>query len=335
MRERITLAHGNGGRLTRQLIDGIFHPAFGEHLQTHVDAASMPDPPADEEWLMTTDSYTVDPIVFPGGNIGSLAVHGTVNDLAVAGATPRFMTLNVIMEEGLEIKLLREIVSSIGITARDCGVRILGGDTKVVSSGQGGGLYLVTTGIGHRKRCRQTMDVRNIHPGDRLLSSGSLGDHGAAILLARQQFGLSGALRSDATSVLPVSQRLMQYPTLRFMRDPTRGGLASVAHDIARGRSLRVCLWEHKIPINPAVQSICDILGFEPLHLASEGRVIAVLSAADADLALKDLRSIGYAQAEVIGEIVNSSEADVVLQTRLGGYRRLRELEDDPLPRIC
>ena len=335
MNKRITLAHGNGGRLTRQIIDAIFYPAFGAQLDTRLDAASMTIPSEDMEWLITTDSFTVDPLVFPGGDIGSLAVHGTVNDLAVAGAQPRFMTLNVIMEEGLDMDLLKQIALSIGETARHSGISILAGDTKVVRRGQGGGLYLATTGVGQRPRSQNNLSCQHIVPGDRLLASGTLGDHGAAIMLAREQFGLSGTLRSDAASVLPVTQCLLRQASLRFMRDPTRGGLASVAHDVARGCGYAVRLWENRLPVAPTVRSVCDMLGYEPLHLASEGRVIAVLSEEAAAEAVKALHDTGYTEAAVIGEVTDQAGSDVILSTLLGGERRLAELEDDPLPRIC
>jgi hydrogenase expression/formation protein HypE len=288
---------------------------------------------AGPDWLITTDGFTVEPLEFPGGDIGSLAVHGTVNDLAVSGAQPRFLSLNVFIEEGLEIAVLQRITHSIARACAETGVRILAGDTKVVRRGQGGGLYLATTGVGQRLPGPR-LGLDQIRPGDQVVVSGTLGDHGAAVMLAREQFGLSGHLRSDAACVLPVTTLLLRHPGLRFMRDPTRGGLATVAHDIAGTTAATVRLFEAQLPIRPTVASVCEILGYDPLYLASEGRVVAVLSPSEADAAVAALQEAGFAEARVIGQI-EPGAARVVLQTALGGARILPELEDDPLPRIC
>jgi hydrogenase expression/formation protein HypE len=330
---RVSLAHGNGGRLMRELIDGVFAPAFGASLDTHVDAATLPLGVAGPEWLITTDGFTVEPLEFPGGNIGSLAVHGTVNDLAVSGAQPRFMSLNMFIEEGLEFGVLQRIARSMGRASSEAGVRLLAGDTKVVRRGQGGGLYLATTGIGQRLPGPQ-LGLDRIRPGDQIIVSGTLGDHGAAVMLAREQFGLSGELLSDAASVLPVTAILMRHAGLRFMRDPTRGGVATVAHDIAVATGANVRLTAAQLPIRPPVASVCEILGFDPLYLASEGRVVAVIAPDQSALALAALHAGGFSEARIIGSI-EPGAARVVLVTALGGERLLPELEDDPLPRIC
>jgi hydrogenase expression/formation protein HypE len=261
-----------------------------------------------------------------------LAVHGTVNDLAVSGAVPRYMTLNVVLEEGLEIALLRRVIDALASAARDSGVAVVAGDTKVVGRGDCDGIYLATTGVGFRPRgVRFALD--QIRAGDRLLVSGPIGDHGAAVMLARQEFGLRGDLKSDAASVLPQAQALMTVPHLRFMRDPTRGGLATVAHEIARATGLAVRLSEACIPIDDAVQSVCELLGFDPLYLACEGRVVAVVGPESAETALATLRRVAP-QAALIGE-VSAGAPQVILATAFGGQRSLDELEDDPLPRIC
>ena len=330
---RVSLAHGNGGRLMRELIDGVFARALGSTLDTHVDAARLPLEAGDGGWFITTDGFTVEPLEFPGGDIGSLAVHGTINDLAVAGAEPRFLSLNVFIEEGLEIATLERISRSIARACEASGVRILAGDTKVVRRGQGGGLYLATTGIGWRRPGVQ-LGLGLIQPGDRLLVSGTLGDHGTAVMLAREQFGLSGQLASDAASVLPVTQILLQNPGLRFMRDPTRGGVATVAHDITQAAGAAVRLFEDRLPVRQEVQGVCEILGYDPYYLASEGRVVAVVSPDTAAAAVSALHSGGFPDAEVIGAI-DPGTPRVILQTPLGGERILPELEDDPLPRIC
>lgn len=331
--ERVTLAHGNGGRLMRELIDGLFCRILGGSINTHVDAATLPLGLTDSDWMITTDGFTVEPLEFPGGNIGSLAVHGTVNDLAVSGASPRYLSLNVFIEEGLEMAVLERITRSIASSCAEAGVSILAGDTKVVRRGQGGGLYLATTGIGLRTM-KSPLGLDLIERGDHVIVSGTVGDHGAAVMLAREQFGLSGSLQSDAACVLPVTTILQRVPGLRFMRDPTRGGLATVAHDIAAATGAGVRLYEEKIPILPPVASVCEILGYDPLYLASEGRVVAVLSPDSSAAAVIALQAAGFRDARVIG-VVEPLDKLVVLQTSLGGERILPELEDDPLPRIC
>lgn len=331
--ERISLAHGNGGRLMRELIDGLFARILGESLDTRVDAARLTLATSGSDWMITTDGFTVEPLEFPGGDIGSLAVHGTVNDLAVSGATPRYLSLNVFIEEGLEMAVLERITRSIARSCAEAGVSILAGDTKVVRRGQGGGLYLATTGIGVRTT-KSPLGLDRIQPGDHLVVSGTVGDHGAAVILAREEFNLSGTLRSDAASVLPVTQILLQIPGLRFMRDPTRGGLATVAHDIAAATGAGVRLYEEKIPVLAPVASVCEILGYDPLYLASEGRVVAVLSPDASQAAVEALQAAGFADARTIG-VVEDLDKLAVLQTPLGGERILPELEEDPLPRIC
>jgi hydrogenase expression/formation protein HypE len=318
--------------MMRELIGEIFASALGNPLlDINADAVALPLV-ADEELVVTTDGFTVQPIEFPGGNIGSLAVHGTVNDLAVSGAVPRFMTLSVILEEGLEIALLRRVVDALATSAGDCGVSVVAGDTKVVGRGDCDGIYITTTGIGFRPR-GSPLGLDQVRIGDRLLLSGSVGDHGAAVMLARQNFGMRGDLKSDAASVLPQAQSLLSVPGLRFMRDPTRGGLATVCHEIARAARLTVQLSESAIPVDTAVQSVCELLGFDPLYLACEGRLLAVVAPEMAEEALSALRQVS-AGAALIGELRGGS-AQVILDTAFGGQRMIDELEDDPLPRIC
>src|SRR5580658_1998156 len=297
----ISLAHGNGGLMMRELIEGLFVPALANpRLDTSADAVALPVP-ADQELVVTTDGFTVQPLEFPGGNIGSLAVHGTVNDLAVSGAVPRFMTLSAFLEEGLEIALLRRVIDALAVAALNCQIAVVAGDTKVVGRGDCDGIYLATTGIGFRPSGAR-LGLDRVRAGDRILVSGPIGDHGAAVMLARQEFGLRGSLQSDAASVLPQTQTLMRVPGLRFMRDPTRGGLATVAHEIARATRLTVQLSETRIPVNDAVQSVCELLGFDPLYLACEGRLVAVVAPENAEAALVALRAVAP-QAALIGEI--------------------------------
>ncbi len=332
----ITLAHGNGGRYMRELIDNLFvHYLQNPSLDTTVDAARLPVDlmDGDLELMATTDGFTVEPLEFPGGNIGSLAVHGTVNDLAVSGATPIYLTLNAFIEEGLDVSLLERIVAGMAEACRDCGVRIVAGDTKVVRRGQGGGIYLATTGIGVRPSTVR-LGLELAQPGDKILVSGSVGDHGTAVMLAREQFGLKGDLQSDAASVFPITQALLAIPGLRFMRDPTRGGIATVAHEIARVTTSTIRLFESAIPVKRPVRAVCEMLGYDPYYLACEGRVVAILAPESSAAALSLLRGNGNKDAAIIGEVM-AGPARVVLETRLGGERILEELEDDPLPRIC
>ncbi|MDD5036870.1 MAG: hydrogenase expression/formation protein HypE [Methylococcaceae bacterium] len=331
--EFITLAHGNGGRYMRELIDGMFEYYLGNDcLDTRVDAAYLPLDLNGFELMATTDGFTVEPLEFPGGNIGSLAIHGTVNDLAVSGATPLYLTLNAFIEEGLPLALLERVLMAMAQACRDCGVRVAAGDTKVLRRGQGGGIYLATTGIGLRPQGLR-LGLDRVQPGDCLLVSGPVGDHGTAVMLAREQFGLSGDLQSDAASVQPITQALLEIPGLRFMRDPTRGGVATVAHEIARAASATVRLRESCLPVREPVRAVCEMLGYDPYYLACEGRVVAVIAPDQADAALARLKTF-CRDAGIIGEI-QTGPARVVLETRLGGERILEELEDDPLPRIC
>ncbi len=331
MDETITLAHGNGGRKMRALIERVFATQLG-NLDTQADAAPISLPPG--EIVVTTDGFTVQPVKFPGGNIGSLAVHGTVNDLAVSGATPLYITLAAFIEEGFSIALLKELVASLGAAARDAGVRVVAGDTKVLPRGQGGGVYFALTGIGVRAAgCK--LGIGQIRAGDKILVSGPVGDHGIAVMLAREDYGLRGDVRSDAASVLKLTQALLPLPGLRFMRDATRGGLATVAHEIALGAGLGLTLEEEVIPVREGTQIVCAMLGYDPLYLACEGRVVAVLADEDAEAALTAWRELPEGElAAVIGE-VQSAPGKVNLHTRIGGTRILPELEDDALPRIC
>jgi hydrogenase expression/formation protein HypE len=301
-------------------------------LDTRADA--VPLALTDGEVMFTTDGFTVQPLEFPGGNIGTLAIHGTTNDLAVAGAEPLYLSLNAFIEEGMQIARLEHIVATLAETAHAVGVRVVAGDTKVLPRGEGSGLYLATTGVGVRTAgVRLGLDC--IQAGDRILVSGPVGDHGIAVLLAREQFGLRGDLKSDAASVLPLTRAALNVEGLHFMRDPTRGGLATVCHEISQATGLGVRLQHTEIPIRDSVQSVCDMLGYDPLYLACEGRVVAVVAEAHAEDLLTHWRCLSDgADAALIGR-VEEQAAQVLLVTELGGERMLDELEDDPLPRIC
>ena len=329
----ITLAHGNGGRYMRELIEEVFarHLA-NDNLDIQADAVTIS---LDEgEVVFTTDGFTVQPLEFPGGDIGSLAVHGTVNDLAVVGAVPKYLSLNAFIEEGLEIAQLERIIASLASAAREIGVEVVAGDTKVLRRGEGGGLYLATTGIGIKDK-NLKLGLDQIRDGDVILVSGSVGDHGISVLLAREQFGLRGDLQSDSACVLPLTQALTGLSGLRFMRDPTRGGLATVSHELQRATGMGIRIRQANIPIKDPVQSVCDMLGYDPLYLACEGRVGAIVAPDQAQEALALWRALpDGGEAAIIGE-VDAGLSHVVLHTDLGGERFLEELEDDPLPRIC
>jgi len=334
----IGLAHGNGGRYMRELIADVFarhlvEPGKEKTLDVSLDAAPIGLPDEGEPY-MSTDGFIVKPLEFPGGDIGSLAVHGTVNDLAVSGARPLYLTLNAFIEEGLEIACLDRIVQSLAAAARACGVQVVAGDTKVLPRGEGGGLYLATTGIGMRpKSC--DLGLHRIRPGDQVLVSGPVGDHGIAVMLAREDFDIRGDVRSDNAPVIDLAELAMRFDGLRFMRDPTRAGLAGVAYEIAQHAGVTVRLHESKIPVRDSVRMVCEMLGYDPYYLACEGRVVAVVSAEQADDVLGNWQSISAGEgAGIIGQIKQGA-SHVVLETEISGERILDDLEEDPLPRIC
>jgi hydrogenase expression/formation protein HypE len=330
--DRISLAHGNGGRFMRELIEQIFARHLSDsNLDVQADAA-----PIDlngGEVMITTDGFTVQPLEFPGGDIGSLAVHGTTNDLAVAGARPLYLTLNAFIEEGLAIEVLDRIVASLAKAAREAGVQVKAGDTKVLRRGEGGGLYLATTGVGVRIPGIKP-SIHRIEDGDVAIVSGTVGDHGTAVMLAREDFGLRGDVVSDAGPVMELTEALMAFDGLRFMRDPTRGGIASIANEIVQASGLGVRL-ESTIPVKDPVQSVCEMLGYDPYYLACEGRVFAVLAPEQADEALATWRALPGGRHAARAGRISAADKRVILETPLGGERFLEELEDDPLPRIC
>lgn len=257
-----------------------------------------------------------------------------MNDLAVSGATPLYLTLNAFIEEGFEIASLERIIASLAQAAREANVVVVAGDTKVARRGEGGGIYLATTGIGLRPPSLK-LGLDKVRAGDAILVSGPVGDHGIAVLLAREQFWLSGSLLSDAASVYPLAQTLVAMEGLRFMRDPTRGGIATVMHEICRATNLQIILNQQAIPVREQVSSVCEMLGYAPMFLACEGRVVAVVESSQAVLALARWRAMPQGNEAAIIGYVSEGRAHVVLETELGGRRILEELEDDPLPRIC
>jgi len=334
--EVVTLAHGAGGKASAALIDAVFVEAFsGEGRGPLADAATLTL--ADGRQLaFTTDSFVVQPRHFPGGSIGHLAVHGTVNDLAVSGARPMWLSAAFVIEEGFAIAELHEIAAHMAEAAALAGVTLVTGDTKVVGKGAADGLYITTAGVGVMHP-HADLGAHNVRPGDVVLLSGNMADHGMAVMLARGDLMLDADIRSDTASLAGLVDALLAAaPSTRWMRDPTRGGVATVCNELARDSNLGVVLDEALLPIAPAVVGACDLLGIDPLYVANEGKLVAVVAADEADAALAAMRShpLG-ADAARIGEIVAEPQAIVVLLTSFGGTRIVDMLVGDPLPRIC
>ena len=333
--ERILLAHGEGARLTRRLIRDVLLDAFdNEFLRPMADAAVLPR--IDGQVVMTTDSYVVSPLFFPGGDIGRLAVHGTVNDLVVCGAEPMYLSLGLIVEEGLPLETFSRVVHSIRESAQACRVQVVTGDTKVVPRGASDGLFVNTTGIG---RLRPGIDLgfRRVRPGDRVLLSGTIGDHGIAILSAREGLDLGSSVQSDTAAIYDLVRTLFDGAIdVRFMRDPTRGGVSAALHELAEAAGLSVVLDEASLPLSEPVRGACEILGLDPLYIANEGKLLAIVPADEAGAALACLRRhpLGAAAA-LIGEIRADSSPQVLVRGSLGSLRVLDEPSGAPLPRIC
>jgi hydrogenase expression/formation protein HypE len=334
--ERITMAHGAGGKATQSLIEGLFVPALGgTTLSQMSDAGELAVDGV--ELALTTDSYVVRPLRFPGGSIGDLAVNGTVNDLAVAGARALALSLALVLEEGLAAAELRAEVDAIARAARTAGVEVVAGDTKVVERGHADGMYICTTGLGKRDP-RASLAPTNIRPGDRILLSGSVGEHGMAIMLARGEFELDAAIVSDTTSLWPAADALLDAAGsgLRCMRDATRGGVASVLNELARCSSVAMLIREATIPVHRAVAGAAEILGIDPLYVANEGKLVAFVAPDAVDEALAALRAVpGCEQAAEIGEVRTEPPGMVLMETSFGGRRVIDQLVGDPLPRIC
>jgi hydrogenase expression/formation protein HypE len=274
---------------------------------------------------------------FPGGSIGELAVNGTVNDLAVAGAQPVALTLSLVLEEGLPADQLRAEVEAIAVAAAAARVEIIAGDTKVVERGHADGMYICTTGVGRRDR-RARLSPAALRPGDRILLSGSIGEHGTAIMLARDEFELDASIESDTRSLWPAVDALLEAagPELRCLRDATRGGVASVLNELARASSVAMIVHESRIPVQPEVAGAAEILGIDPMYVANEGKLVAFVAEAAADQALRALRDVaGCEQAAEIGEVRTEPPGMVLVQTSFGGRRVMDQLVGDPLPRIC
>ena len=339
--DRVVLGHGSGGLLSAELLQRIFLPAFGNDvLDALEDQATLRLPALDgrvgAQIAITTDSFVVRPPFFPGGDIGALAVHGTVNDLAVGGARPLYLTAAFILEEGLPLDDLRRIAASMRRACDDAGVTLVAGDTKVVDRGHGDQIFISTTGVGLVPEGR-ALSIRAARPGDRVLVSGTIGDHGIAIMSVREGIEFETVLESDSAPLNGLAEALLAAcPATRCMRDPTRGGLSSAAYELAVASGVGVALDEAAIPLRPEVRGACELLGLDPLYVANEGKLIAVVPPEDADRALEALRGHPLGRnAALIGTVMADHPGRVVLRSRIGGERVVTLLAGEQLPRIC
>jgi hydrogenase expression/formation protein HypE len=327
--QTITMAHGAGGKASRTLVEGLIAPALGLH---ELDDAAVVG-----ELAFTTDTFVVQPIRFPGGSIGELAVNGTVNDLAVAGARPLALALSLVLEEGLSAEVLRTEIEAIARAAAEAGVEIVAGDTKVVERGRCDSMYVTTTGIGTRDP-RAELSPASLRPGDRILVSGSIGDHGTAVMLARGEFELEAPVESDTRPLWPVADALLGAAgsSLRAMRDATRGGVATVLNELARTSGVAIVVHEARVPVRPMVAGACEILGIDPMYVANEGKLVAFVAPEAAEEALAAMRSVpGCEEAAEVGEVKTEPPGMVLVETAFGGRRVMDMLVGDPLPRIC
>jgi len=333
--ELVTLAHGAGGKATRALVEQLFLEELSNPLLDPLGDSALIELNG-SRLAFTTDSYVVKPIVFPGGDIGELAVNGTVNDLAVAGARPVALSAGFVIEEGFEVARLRELAASMARAAERAGVPVATGDTKVVERGKADGLYVNTAGLGVVPPGVE-LGAGRVSVGDRVLVSGTLGDHGMAVMIARGELQLEVELESDTAPVHELAASLLELGgAVRWLRDPTRGGLATALNELAQEAGLAVALDEASLPLRPAVVGACEILGIDPLYVANEGKLVAVVAPEAADDALARLRAQDLgAEAALVGEIRPEPQGLVVLDTAFGGGRIVDMLVGDPLPRIC
>jgi hydrogenase expression/formation protein HypE len=333
--EQIVLGHGSGGKMSHDLIVKTFLAAFDNPiLRTGDDAAPLEINGA--ELSVSVDSHVVTPLFFPGGDIGKLAVCGTVNDVAMLGARPLYLTAGFILEEGLSIETLQRVVASMKAAADEAGVQIVAGDTKVVERGKADGVYVTTTGVGAR-RAGHHVSGANAKAGDAVILSGPIGDHGIAVLGARGELGFTSDIQSDVAPLNHLIEAMLDAsPNIHVLRDPTRGGLATTLNEIAAQSKCCITLNEQSIPVHPAVNAACEMLGFDPLYVANEGKLVAMVAAADAERVLSTMRATRYGEESVIiGEVTAEPRARVLLRTAIGTTRVVDMLAGEMLPRIC
>ncbi len=338
--ERITLSHGSGGKATHNLIEGVFAPAFSNPMLDRMDDAaifSVTGVGQTASIAFTTDTYVVNPLFFPGGDIGKLAVHGTINDIAMSGARPLYLSAGFILEEGLPINDLRRIVQSMADAATEAGVRIVTGDTKVVQRGKADGVFINTAGVGVLE-ATWPIGQAFVQPGDKVLLSGPVGDHGIAVMMARESLDIETDIQSDTAPLHRLVAAVMEAAGegVHCLKDPTRGGVATSLNEIAMASEVSIALDENSIPVRMGVRGACEILGLDPLTIANEGKLLAIVAAESADAALAAMRDhpLGR-EAALIGEVRAEPAAMVFLHTDIGGTRVLDMLVGDPLPRIC
>lgn len=336
-KEKILLSHGSGGKRSHDLIQNLFYKYFeNEILCTGSDSAILNIP--SKNISFTTDSFVVEPLFFPGGDIGKLAVCGTVNDLAVSGAVPKYLSAAFIIEEGLEISVLEQIVKSMAETAKMANIKIVTGDTKVVNRGKCDKLFINTSGIGEMdSKFIQISSGESIEPGDRILINGFIADHGIAVMSARNEMKVKADVQSDCAPLNHLIKEVLQVSdNIKFMRDATRGGVATVLAEICRNKNFGIQLSEKKIPVRKSVRGMCEFFGFDPLYVANEGKVVIIVASKDAGQVLETMQKNELGRkAQIIGEVVNNHTGRVILQTQIGGKRIINMLLGDQLPRIC
>lgn len=333
MTERILLAHGSGGSLSHDIVNERILSILGNPILNRLDDSAVFD--ITGSIAFTTDSHVVQPIFFPGGDIGRLSVCGTVNDLAVMGATPLYLSLALIIEEGLPTQDLKNVVNSIKEAADEAGIKIVTGDTKVVNRGNADKLFINTAGIGIIPE-GVNISGHNARPGNKVIISGTIGDHGIAVLSKREGIGFETKLGSDCAPLNKMIAEMIQTGKINCMRDPTRGGLSSTLNEIAEQSGVSIRIDEEKIPIRREVAAACEMLGLDPLYIANEGKVVAIVEAEDAEKMLAQMKKNKYGQnAAIIGEVTEKRTARVTLKTALGTSRIVDMLVGEPLPRIC
>ncbi len=333
--DRITIGHGSGGKLTHDLIKNVFFRYLGNEILDRADDSALVEM-RPGKIAFTTDSFVVDPFFFPGGDIGKIAVCGTVNDLAVSGAEPLYLTCSFIIEEGFSLKELETIVKSMAEAAAEAGVKVVAGDTKVVEKGEADGIFINTSGIGNMAAQRE-LGIDKIRPEDKIIVSGTVGDHGLSILSRRKELDFESVVFSDCAPLnLMIKDALKKVDQIKFMRDPTRGGLATTLNEIAMEGDFGILLEEKNIPVSTGVRSACELLGMDPLYMANEGKVVIVVDPSEANDCLSVLRGNKYGKdAEIIGEITADNIKKVCVRTIYGVTRMIDMLTAEHLPRIC
>jgi hydrogenase expression/formation protein HypE len=331
----VQLDQGSGGRAMHELIDTLFLNAFENPLLLERNDSAVFEIPGGR-MAMTTDSYVIDPLFFPGGDIGSLAVHGTVNDLAMRGAKPLYLTAGFILEEGLLLEDLKRVVASMARAAREAGVQIVAGDTKVVPRGKADKLFINTAGIGVVPAGRDIAGAK-ARPGDQVLINGAIGDHGMAVLCKREGLEFENEILSDSAALNGLIERMLAaFPEIHVLRDPTRGGVATTLNEIAEQSGVGIRLFEEALPVRADVLGACEVLGLDPLYVANEGKVLAIVPAAGADAVLSAMKSHPLGKSScLMGEVISDDPGRVLLRTRIGGSRIVDMLRGEQLPRIC